>query len=71
MVTSDHLPDQVKFPDWYSANNGGAENARLENAGLENVASNCRTGKHGTGKRENGLVMESRSSLNSRHTARR
>ena len=21
MVTSDHLPDQVKFPDWFSANN--------------------------------------------------
>ena len=45
---------------------GGAENARLENAELENAAPNCRTGKRETGKHENGLVMESRSSLNSR-----
>ena len=44
---------------------GGAENARLENAELENAAPNCRTGK-----RENGLVMESRSILNNRHTSR-
>jgi len=35
----------------------GAENARLEIAGLENE--------------RNGLVMESPSSLNSRHTSRR
>jgi len=44
----------------------GAENAKLEKAILENAAPNCRGGK-----RENGLVMESRSSLNSRHTSTR
>jgi len=33
--------------------------------------TNCRTGKRGTGKRKNGLVMESRSSLNNRYTSRR
>jgi len=38
---------------------------------LENAAPNCRIGKRGTGKRENGLVMESRSRLDSRHTSRR
>jgi len=48
----------VLKPGW------GAENARLENTELENAAPNCRTGKRGTGKRENGLVMESWSSLN-------
>jgi len=49
---------------------GGAENARMENVGLENVAQNCRTGKRGTAKHENGLVMESQSSLSNRHTSR-
>jgi len=49
-----------------SVPNRRAENARLENVGLENVAPNCTTGK-----RENGLVMESRSSLNSQHTSLR
>jgi len=47
---------------------GGAENASLENAGLEKARPNCKTGNRGTGKREMGLVMERRSSLNSRHT---
>ena len=42
---------------------GGAENARLEIERLKNAAPNYRTGK-----RENGLVMERRSSLNRRHT---
>jgi len=50
---------------------GGAENTRLEIAELEKERPNSRTGKRGTGKRENILVMESRSSLSSRHTSRR
>jgi len=64
---------------------GGAENARLENTELQNAAQNCRSGKgrlekarpncrtvkRETGKRENGLVMESRTSLNNRHSSRR
>ena len=47
---------------------GAAENARPEIARLDNAAPNCRTGKRRTGKRENGLVMERWSSLNSRQT---
>jgi len=43
---------------------------KLENAELENAAPNCWTGKRETGKRENGLVMESRSTLNNRHTSK-
>ena len=46
------------------ARQGGAENARLENAEQEYSAPNCRTEKRETRKRENGLVMESRSILN-------
>ena len=58
---------QLQVPDYHvpcsPAHYGGAENASLENAELENAAPNCRTGK-----RENGLVMESRSILNNQTT---
>ena len=50
---------QYTVTTYYAIFHRGAENAKLENATRE------------TGKRENGLIMESRSSLYSRHTSRR
>jgi len=41
-----------------------ARQGDAENAEQEYSAPNCRTGKPETRKRENGLVMESRSILN-------